>query len=176
MNLYSYFKPLLHSDEDSTLSMQPGLDESASDSVNLTEDISSYLIAKPLGEAGNRGARSRNAFVCMYVCIYIYIYIYIYPSQSTIVTSIDCAIGKMAHPIRQNLLGQRKQVLIDKYARQTTPYEFFFTLSHLVVPVVHRHRSCISILMLTLNYNTVTLARLVAAFQCMPFWDSENRC
>ena len=77
MNLYSYFKPLLHSDEDSTLSMQPGLDESASDSVNLTEDISSYLIAKPLGEAGNRGARSRNAFVCMYVCIYIYIYIYI---------------------------------------------------------------------------------------------------
>ena len=40
------------------------------------------LIAEPLGEAGNRGARSRNArsrnaFVCMYVYIYIYIYIYI---------------------------------------------------------------------------------------------------
>ena len=104
------------------------------------------------------------------------IYIYIYPSQSTIVASIDCAIGKMAHPIRQNLLGQRKQVLIDKYARQSTPYEFFFTLSHLVVPVVLTHRSFISILMLTLNYNTAALARLVAAFQCMPFWDSENRC
>ena len=131
------------------------------------------LVAEPLGEAGNRGARSRNAFVCMYVCIYIYIYIYtyihtykriaiyIYPSQSTIVASIDCAIGKMAHPIRQNLLGQRKQVLIDKYARQTTPYEFFFTLNHLVVPVVHRHRSFISILMFTINYNTAALARLV---------------
>ena len=140
------------------------------------------IIAEPLGEAGNRGARSRNAFVCMYVrmyvCMYVcmYIYIYIYPSQSTIVASIDCAIGKMARPIRQNLLGQRKQVLIDKYARQTTPYEFFFTLSHLVVPVVHRHRSFISILMLTINYNTAALARLVAAFQCMPFWDSENTC
>ena len=33
------------------------------------------LIAEPLGEAGNRGARSRNAFVCMYI------YIYIRPSQ-----------------------------------------------------------------------------------------------
>ena len=44
MNLYSYFKPLLHSDEDSTLSIQPGLDESACDSVNLTEDLPSYLI------------------------------------------------------------------------------------------------------------------------------------
>ena len=40
-----------------------------------------YVIAEPLGEAGNRGARSRNAFVCMYVCMYIYIYIYIRPSQ-----------------------------------------------------------------------------------------------
>ena len=39
----------------------------------------SCLVAEPLGEAGNRGARSRNAFVCMYVCIYIYIYIR--PSQ-----------------------------------------------------------------------------------------------
>ena len=29
--------------------------------------------------------------------------------------------------------------------------------------------------MLTINYNTAALARLVAAFQCMPFWDSENR-
>ena len=54
------------------------------------------IIAEPLGEAGNRGARSRNAFVCMYV----YMYIYIYPSQSTIVASIDCAIGKMVRPIR----------------------------------------------------------------------------
>ena len=38
------------------------------------------LIAEPLGEAGNRGARSRNAFVCMYVCMYVCIYIYIYIS------------------------------------------------------------------------------------------------
>ena len=53
------------------------------------------IIAVLLGEAGNRGAQSRNAFVCMYVCMYIY------PSQSTIVASIDCAIGKMVRPIRQ---------------------------------------------------------------------------
>ena len=39
------------------------------------------MIAEPLGEAGNRGARSRNAFVCMYVCMYVCIYIYIRPSQ-----------------------------------------------------------------------------------------------
>ena len=25
------------------------------------------IIAEPSGEAGNRGARSRNAFVCMYI-------------------------------------------------------------------------------------------------------------
>ena len=31
------------------------------------------VIAEPLGEAGNRGARSRNAFICMYIYIYIYI-------------------------------------------------------------------------------------------------------
>ena len=48
------------------------------------------IIAELLGEAGNRGARSRNVFVCMYI----------YPSQSTIVTLIDCTIGKMARPIR----------------------------------------------------------------------------
>ena len=83
------------------------------------------LIAEPLGEAGNRGARSRNArsrnaFVCMYVYIYIYIYIYIYPSQSTIVASIYCAIGKMVRPIRQSFLAQRKQVLIEEFAAQTT--------------------------------------------------------
>ena len=74
------------------------------------------IIAEPLGEAGNRGAWSRNAFVCMY----IYIYIYIYPSQSTIVASIDCAIGKMVRPIRQSFLAQRKQVLIEDFATQTT--------------------------------------------------------
>ena len=27
------------------------------------------FVAEPLGEAGNRGARSRNAFVCMYIYI-----------------------------------------------------------------------------------------------------------
>ena len=43
--------------------------------VYITETV--YFIAEPLGEAGNRGARSRNAFVCMYVCMYVYIYIYI---------------------------------------------------------------------------------------------------
>ena len=31
------------------------------------------VIAEPLGEAGNRGARSRNAFVCMYIYIIIII-------------------------------------------------------------------------------------------------------
>ena len=29
-------------------------------------DESKSFIAEPLGEAGNRGARSRNVFVCMY--------------------------------------------------------------------------------------------------------------
>ena len=72
------------------------------------------IVAEPLGEAGNRGARSHNAFVCMYV------YIYIYPSQSTIVASIDCAIGNMVRPIRQSFLAQRKQVLIEDFAAQTT--------------------------------------------------------
>ena len=74
------------------------------------------IIAEPLGEAGNRGARSCNAFVCMYV----YIYIYIYPSQSTIVASIDCAIGKVVWAIRQSFLAQRKQLLIEDFAAQTT--------------------------------------------------------
>ena len=37
--------------------------------------IAPTIIAEPLGEASNRGARSRNAFVCMYVCMYVYIYI-----------------------------------------------------------------------------------------------------
>ena len=64
----------------------------------------SCIVAEPLGEASNCGARSRNAFVCIYVCMYVYIYIYIYPSQSTIVTLIDCTIGKMARPIKQNFL------------------------------------------------------------------------
>ena len=31
------------------------------------------IIAELLGEASNRGARSRNVFVCMYVCMYVYI-------------------------------------------------------------------------------------------------------
>ena len=74
----------------------------------------SSIIAEPLGEAGNRGVRSHNGFVCMYI------YIYIYPSQSTIVTLIDCAIGKMVRPIRQSFLAQRKQVLIEDFAVQTT--------------------------------------------------------
>ena len=62
------------------------------------------VIAEPLGEAGNRGARSRNAFICMYIYIYI---LYICPSQ-TIIASIDCAIGKMVRPIRQSFLAQQK--------------------------------------------------------------------
>ena len=80
--------------------------------ITNTEDY--FIIAEPLGEAGNHGARSRNAFVCMYVCIYIY------PSQSTIVASIDCAIGKLVRPIRQSFLVQRKQVLLEDFAAQTT--------------------------------------------------------
>ena len=82
------------------------------------------IVAEPLGEAGNRGVRSCNAFVCMYVYMYIYIhtymYIYIHTSQSTIVASIDCAIGKMVRPIRQSFLAQRKQVMIEDFATQTT--------------------------------------------------------
>ena len=71
-----------------------------------------HIIAEPLAEAGNRGARSRNAFVCMYI---------LYPSQSIIDASIDCAIGKMVRPIRQRrFLGQRKQVLIEDFAAQPT--------------------------------------------------------
>ena len=59
----------------------------------------------------------RDLTMRLYVCIYIYIYIY--PSQSTIVASIDCAIGKMVWPIRQSFLAQRKQVIED-FAAQTT--------------------------------------------------------
>ena len=55
--------------------------------------------------------------------MYVYIYIYVYPSQSTIVALIDCAIGKMVWPIRQSFLAQRKQVLIEDFAAQTTYVE-----------------------------------------------------
>ena len=89
------------------------------------------FVAEPLGEAGNRGARSRNAFVCMYI--------YIYPSQSTIVASINCAIGKMVRPNRQSFLAQRKQVLTEDFAAQTTSKELFSTPSDFLVPVVRRH-------------------------------------
>ena len=44
-----------------------------------TVDMSTYiikvLIAEQLGEASNRSAQSRNAFVCMYIILYICIYI-----------------------------------------------------------------------------------------------------
>ena len=43
--------------------------------IDDSDDLPYWVVAEPLGEAGNRGARSHNAFVCMYVCMYIYIYI-----------------------------------------------------------------------------------------------------
>ena len=39
------------------------------DSNEICIHIRMHIIAEPLGEAGNRGARSRNAFVCMYIYI-----------------------------------------------------------------------------------------------------------
>jgi hypothetical protein len=38
MSLYSYFKPLMHSD-DSTPVLQPSQEETACDAVHITEDL-----------------------------------------------------------------------------------------------------------------------------------------
>ena len=77
----------------------------------------------------------RDLAMRLYVCMYIYIY----PSQSTIVASIDCAIGKMVRPIRQSFLAQRKQVLMEDLAVQTTSKELFSTPSDFLVPGVRRN-------------------------------------
>ena len=76
----------------------------------------------------------RDLAMRLYVCN-----IYIYPSQSTIVASIDCTIGKMVRLIRQSFLAQRKQVLMEDFATQTTLKELFSTPSDFLVSGVHRH-------------------------------------
>ena len=75
----------------------------------------------------------------------LYVCIYIYPSQSTIVASIDCAIGKMVRPIRQSFLTQQKQVLMENFAAQTTLKELFSTPSDFLVSGVRRHGNSLAL-------------------------------
>ena len=62
--------------------------------------LSIVIIAEPLGEASNRGARSHNAFVCMH---------YLYPSQSISDTLINRTIGMMVQQISQRFLGSENR-------------------------------------------------------------------
>ena len=71
--------------------------------------LDSYNIFEPLGEASNRGAPSRNAFVCIYMSKYYPSYVlYIRPNNMISDASIDCAIGKMVQLISQNFLWAAK--------------------------------------------------------------------
>ena len=59
--------------------------------------------------------------------------IYLYMSQSMMDAFIDCTIGKMVQPISQSFFGQRKQVLIEKFATLTMTFEFFFAPSWVAI-------------------------------------------